>query len=74
MILHVNSHRIRNREPEPISVRQTRGGPVVSRHNTVKLKDKTTGAIVGEFVYDPDNPLPCGAKLYFQSDQLEVAA
>lgn len=74
MILHVNGNKIRRKEPDPISVRRTRRGAVVSRHATVKLRHKETGEIVGEFIYDPENPLPCGAKLYFESDKLEVAA
>lgn len=67
-ILHVNQHVIRanakggSSEP-PIIVRNYKGR--VSAHEVELVVD---GKVVGKFVYRPHDPLPCGARLWLESD------
>ncbi len=74
-IIHVSQPVIRRnakhdeREP-PLIVR--------GKHKHIKLQYCheadlcLDGEVVGRFVYSPDKPLSCGAKVYFISDKLEI--
>lgn len=34
----------------------------------VELMDKVTGEVLAKFIYSPDKPLSCGAKVWFEFD------
>ncbi|AHK11290.1 hypothetical protein S14_181 [Shewanella sp. phage 1/4] len=34
----------------------------------VVLTDKTTGDVLGKFIYSPNKPLSCGARVWFEFD------
>jgi len=75
-ILHVAqcaiaSNRKHGTNEPPIIVRDYRGS---ERAHEVELVVR--GEVVGKFVYRPDDPLPCGARLWLesQSDTLEMRA
>lgn len=66
-IIHVNQHAIRANskgENRPVltvkDYKQNRKG-----HKAMVLDDK--GRVVGAFVYSPDKPLSCGAKMWFEA-------
>lgn len=69
-VLHVAQDAIRRQDGSPaIIIRDYRGA---TRHHEVELvKD---GEVLGKFVYSPDKPLSCGARLYLEvmSDKLEL--
>lgn len=73
-IVHVNQLIIRGNakhdkcEP-PIAVRGKGHGPVEYGHDADLLFN---GQVVGTFRYSPNHPLDCGAKLWFETDTLEV--
>lgn len=74
-IIHVNQHRIRSN----IGLAPADHAPVLTvktyKNNkygkTVTLRD-SDGNVVGRFVYRPDKPLSCGARLWFETDRLTV--
>ncbi len=75
-VVHVNQLVIRGNAKRgelnpPIAVRgKSRGScKVAYGHEAELLLD---GKVVGRFVYRPFHPLDCGAKLWFESDTLEV--
>lgn len=62
-ILHVAMDAIRRRDGSPaIIVRDYRGA---QRAHEVELV-LPDGSVVGKFVYSPETPLSCGARLYLQ--------
>jgi hypothetical protein len=68
-IIHVNRHNIaankRNGDTDqPVFTVKTYKSN--DRANRVQLHDKE-GRMVGEFVYRPDKPLPCGAVAWFET-------
>lgn len=60
MFIHVNSHKIRARDPKPIAIRKTR---------SAKPQYVESVLVAGpcKVVYDPDRPLPCGAKVWVET-------
>ena len=65
-IIHVNMNTIRsnkkhNKNDPPISVRKTQSGKPTYCHSA-----EFDG--FARVVYDPDNPLPCGARLWIEVD------
>lgn len=78
--IHVNKHviasnRKHGRDEPPIAVRQYRDAEVktpkhVEYGHEVELLDRQ-GAVVARFIYDPENPLLCGARLWLETE-LEV--
>lgn len=75
VILHVAqcaiaANRKHGTNEPPIIVRDYRGS---ERAHEVELVDKA-GQVLGKFVYRPQDPLSCGARLWLQtdSDKLEL--
>lgn len=80
--IHVNQHIIRSNvkaEPEnrlpPVGVERPGYRKVYG--DTIEILDKA-GEVVARFIYRPDKPLPCGARLWVETyaklrvDGLEV--
>ncbi len=64
--IHINSHTIKSngkdgKNEPPISIRYGRGKVVHYAHN-VRVNGPVT------FIYGPDKPLSCGAKLWAETD------
>jgi hypothetical protein len=69
-ILHVAQDAIRRQDGSPaIILRDHRGA---TRHHEVELV--RDGEVLGKFVYSPDKPLSCGARVWLEtySDKLEL--
>lgn len=74
--IHVNQHNIRHNSVTggntPVFTVKTYKDNL--KTNSLHLIDKD-GNIIAEFVYSPDKPLPCGAKVWVEvdSDYVEVS-
>jgi hypothetical protein len=74
-IVHVNQLVIRGNAKRgemlpPLAIRgKSRSRKVVYGHEAELILN---GEVVGRFVYRPCDPLDCGAKLWFETDVLEV--
>ena len=71
--IHVNQHVIRRNlktgEREPcLTVKTSKKNTYTS---TVEIVDNE-GDVIGRFVYRPDKPLSCGARLWFECDSDNV--
>jgi hypothetical protein len=71
-ILHVAQHAIAANRKDgglrpPIIVRNHQGA---KRAHEVELV--VDGNVVGKFVYSPHDPLPCGARLWLESDSAKL--
>jgi hypothetical protein len=71
-VIHVNQHHIKANAKDGCSLpvltvkdykQNRRGQTAILRYNGVE---------VGRFVYSPNKPLSCGAKVWFESSNLEV--
>jgi hypothetical protein len=71
-IIHVNQHHIKANAKEGCALpvltvkdykRNRRGQTAILMYNGIEM---------GRFVYRPDTPLSCGAKVWFESQILEV--
>ena len=66
--IHVNQHKIRANgktgDREPVLTCKTYKGNDYG--STVEILDKS-GEVVGRFIYRPDKPLSCGAKVWFET-------
>lgn len=74
-LVHINqavirdNHKTGARNP-PIIIRgKSRSKPTTYCHNADLVLN---GVVVGTFKYSPDKPLDCGARLWFESDNLEI--
>lgn len=56
--LHVNQHRLRARQPDPLTIRT---------YNEVRYAKKAAINGPSELVYRPDKPLSCGARLWMET-------
>ena len=68
-IVHVNQHKIRSnlKNPEnrePVLTAKTYKDNQYG--NRVEILD-TQGEVIGTFVYNPDKPLSCGARVWFET-------
>lgn len=71
-IIHVNQHKIKaNRKDggdRPVltckTYKDNRYG------HTARILDKNTGREVGRFVYRPNQPLSCGAHVWFETNEV----
>jgi hypothetical protein len=66
MIVHVNSNMIRSNAKHgdnkpPLTVRKNKTA-IVNRCHELEIKGAS------KIVYRPDNPLPCGAKVWVETD------
>lgn len=71
MIVHVNSNTIKaNRKhgthTAPLSIRKTRSAKATYCHELMIL-DKD-GTVVARVVYEPENPLSCGAQIWIETN------
>lgn len=68
-VIHVNQHNIRYNSKgddlKPVLTVKTYKDNQLG--NEAILRDKE-GNILGKFVYSPDKPLSCGAKVWFELD------
>lgn len=72
-IVHVNQHNIKanakGAELEVLTVKDYKD----NRKGDIATVYDQEGRIVGKFVYRPDNPLSCGAKVWFETfNRIEV--
>lgn len=71
-IIHVAQDAIRRQDGSPaIILRDYKGA---ERHHEIELKDPRTGDVLAKFVYSPQKPLSCGARVWveFDSDKLKA--
>jgi len=67
-VIHVNQHNIKaNAKGGSLPVLTVKTYKDNQKGNEAILKD-TNGKVVGKFIYSPDRPLPCGAKVWFEVD------
>jgi len=67
-IVHVNQHHIRkNIKGESLPVLTVKDYKQNRRGNTARVIHK--GVEVGRFVYSPDKPLSCGARVWFETKE-----
>jgi hypothetical protein len=63
-IVHVNQHKIRARNPYPLTVKtyktNTEAAEVAIIHD---------GVVVAKVVYRPDHPLSCGARVWIETTE-----
>ncbi len=73
-VIHVNQHHIKaNAKGDDLPVLTVKTYKENQRGNTAILIDNN-GNEIGRFVYRPNNPLSCGAKVWFESstDDIEI--
>lgn len=63
-IIHVNQHKIRAGEPEPLTVKTYKSNNPATEADIV-----VDGKVVATVVYRPDNPLSCGAKVWIETEK-----
>jgi hypothetical protein len=72
-IIHVNQHNIRRNlktgSQDPVLTTKTYNTNQYGK--CVVLRDKS-GKELGRFVYSPDKPLSCGARVWFETKELDV--
>lgn len=61
-IVHVNAHKIRAREEDPLTVKTYKSNTPASEADIV-----VNGEVVASIVYRPDNPLSCGARVWIET-------
>ena len=61
--IHVNQHKIRSRDPNPISVKTYRSNDEASGVDIV-----VAGHVVASVIYRPEHPLPCGARVWIETE------
>lgn len=61
--IHVNQHLIRDRDPQPLTVKE---GKTNTRGSLVEILDGD-GTVVASVVYRPENPLSCGARVWVET-------
>ena len=68
-IVHVNQHNIKSNakteHQRPVITVKTYKSNIYT--NRVEVLDEN-GEVVGAFVYSPDKPLSCGAKVWFETE------
>lgn len=68
-IIHVNQHKIRsnhnNKESEPVLTCKTYKSNEYAHEAHILLDD---GKIAAKVIYSPDKPLPCGARVWIETD------
>ena len=57
-----SNHKHGTNEP-PLILRDYRGS---ERAHDIELISATTGQVMGKFVYRPNNPLACGARVFLE--------
>lgn len=67
-VIHVNQHSIKaNAKGASLPVLTVKTYKDNQRGNEAILKD-FNGRVIGKFIYSPDKPLSCGAKVWFEVD------
>jgi hypothetical protein len=61
--IHVNQHKLRAGDPQPLTVKDYRDNRPASRADII-----VNGEVVASIIVDYDHPLPCGAKAWVQTD------
>ena len=74
-IVHVNQHNIKYNSKYPEVLKPVLSAKTYKDNRygrRVKILDKH-GGVVGTFIYSPNKPLSCGAKVWFETEnQVEV--
>lgn len=63
-IIHVNQHKIRARDPLPLTVKTYKSNTPASQADIV-----VDGRVVASIIYRPDNPLSCGARVWIETHE-----
>ena len=66
-IVHVNVHRIRAKDPQPLTVKTYKTNTPASEADIV-----VDGVVVARIVYRPDKPLSCGARVWIETEHQVV--
>jgi len=61
--IHVNRHKIRQGHPRPLTVKTYKDNREAAEADIV-----VDGRVVATVVYRPDKPLPCGAKVWIETE------
>lgn len=67
-IIHVNQHKIKAGESEPLTVKTYKSNTPAATADIV-----VDGKVVASVVYRPDHPLSCGARVWIETEH-EVRA
>jgi hypothetical protein len=67
-MIHVNQHKIRKREPKPLSVKTYNSNEEASTAAIV-----VNGVVVAKVVYRPHEPLSCGARVWIETRELVIS-
>lgn len=62
-IIHVNQHKVRAREPRPLTVKTYR-----SNDEAREARIVVDGVVVATVVYRPEDPLSCGARVWIETE------
>lgn len=63
-IIHVNQHKIRAKEPAPLTVKTYKSNAAAGAADIV-----VDGKVVASVIYRPDNPLSCGARVWVETQE-----
>lgn len=64
-VIHVNMHKVKAKDPQPLAVKTYKSNTPAAE---AVIVDKL-GNEVARVVYRPDNPLPCGARVWIETEQ-----
>lgn len=62
-VIHVNMHKIRARESDPLTVKTYKSNTPATEADIV-----VNGEVVASIVYRPEAPLPCGARVWIETN------
>lgn len=62
-IIHVNQHKIRARQPDPLTIKTYKSNTPATEAEIV-----VDGQVVATVVYRPDKPLSCGARVWIETE------
>lgn len=69
-IVHVNQHNIKSNNKTGTKEKPVLTTRTYKTHrigNGAIIRDPNTGVVLGRFVYSPDKPLACGARVWFET-------
>jgi hypothetical protein len=63
-VIHVNQHKVRAKDVAPLTVKTYKDNRPASTAEIIH-----DGEVVARIMYRPDNPLPCGARVWIETEQ-----
>lgn len=63
-LIHVNQHKIRARNPKPLTVKTYK-----DNREATQAVIRVDGKEVARIVYSPDKPLSCGARCWIETNE-----